>query len=57
MLFIFVVLNLGLLFLEKAAVFMILRRYRSRGYNCWSLWVDTKIIFRTAWVMLTGSGR
>jgi len=23
----------------------------------WSLWVDTKIIFRTVWVMLTGSGR
>jgi lipopolysaccharide/colanic/teichoic acid biosynthesis glycosyltransferase len=23
----------------------------------WSLWVDTKIVFRTVWVMLTGSGR
>jgi lipopolysaccharide/colanic/teichoic acid biosynthesis glycosyltransferase len=23
----------------------------------WSLWVDTKIIFRTVWVMITGSGR
>jgi exopolysaccharide biosynthesis polyprenyl glycosylphosphotransferase len=34
LLFIFVVLNLGLLYLEKTAVFMILRRYRSRGYNC-----------------------
>jgi exopolysaccharide biosynthesis polyprenyl glycosylphosphotransferase len=33
MLFIFMVLNLGLLYLEKFAVFMILRRYRSRGYN------------------------
>ncbi|MBF0231569.1 MAG: sugar transferase [Desulfamplus sp.] len=33
MISIFVMLNLGLLFLEKAVVFMILRRYRSRGYN------------------------
>ncbi|WP_246294140.1 sugar transferase [Desulfobacter latus] len=23
----------------------------------WPLWNDTKIIFRTVWVMLTGSGR
>jgi hypothetical protein len=142
---IFVVLNLGLLYLEKTVVFVMLRRYRARGYNVravlikwlspngpvlyrqlpqfinvlkgevsivgprpplpsevkcyerwerrrlsmkpgitcywqiqpnrndlsfkewmkldlayidnWSLWCDTKIIFRTAWVMITGSGR